>query len=115
MIGNGQALDLREPSSAEVTLASTSGGTLTLDNAQHFTGQIAGFAGRDQIDVGDIGFGAHSTLGRSPNPAGTGGTLLVSDGFHIANLALLGQYMAGSFAAASDGHGGTIITEPPPS
>jgi hypothetical protein len=28
-----------------------------------------------------------------------------------ANLALIGQYAATSFAAASDGHGGTVITD----
>jgi hypothetical protein len=26
---------------------------------------------------------------------------------------LLGQYMASSFVMASDGHGGTMITDPP--
>ena len=26
-------------------------------------------------------------------------------------IALLGNYMAGSFAAAADGHGGTLVTE----
>jgi hypothetical protein len=35
----------------------------------------------------------------------------VSDGAHTANLSLLGQYAASSFAMASDGHGGTLITE----
>lgn len=37
----------------------------------------------------------------------------MSDGTNTANIALLGQYMAGSFATASDGHGGTMITDPP--
>jgi hypothetical protein len=37
----------------------------------------------------------------------------VSDGTHTANVALLGQYMAASFATASDGHGGTLVTDPP--
>jgi hypothetical protein len=30
----------------------------------------------------------------------------VSDGTHVANIALFGQYLASSFATASDGHGG---------
>jgi hypothetical protein len=34
----------------------------------------------------------------------------VSDGANTANLALLGNYMASSFATASDGHGGTVIS-----
>jgi hypothetical protein len=38
--------------------------------------------------------------------------LTVGDGTHTANLALLGQYAAASFATASDGHGGILITDP---
>jgi hypothetical protein len=30
---------------------------------------------------------------------------------HMANIALLGSYMASSFAAASGGQGGTLISE----
>lgn len=36
----------------------------------------------------------------------------VSDGTHTAELALLGQYTADDFAASSNGHGGTLITDP---
>jgi hypothetical protein len=56
---------------------------------------------------------AHTTIGYSPNGANTGGTLNVSDGTHFAALSLLGQYIAGNFSIASDGHGGTLITDPP--
>jgi hypothetical protein len=44
----------------------------------------------------------------------------VTDGRHAAAIALLGNYMAGSFVTAADGHGGTLVTEalqahqPPP-
>jgi hypothetical protein len=41
--------------------------------------------------------------------------MTISDGFHAQSVALLGQYMASSFVMASDGHGGTMITDPPPS
>ena len=41
----------------------------------------------------------------------TGGTLTVTDGTHVANIALLGNYMASTFVTASDGHGGTLIAE----
>jgi hypothetical protein len=40
--------------------------------------------------------------------------LTASDGSHVAKIALLGQYMAGSFVASSDGQGGTLISDPPP-
>jgi hypothetical protein len=39
--------------------------------------------------------------------------LYVSDGSQSANIALLGQYTVASFTAASDGYGGTLITDPP--
>jgi hypothetical protein len=84
------------------------GGTLVLDLASDFAGKISGFGGQDRIDLADIGFGAQTTLGYSANGNG-GGTLTVSDAGHIAKIALLGNYMASSFAVASDGHGGTLI------
>jgi hypothetical protein len=62
------------------------------------------------IDLPNIAFGAHTTLAYSQNSAGTGGTLTVSDGRHAAAIALLGNYMAGSFVTAADGHGGTLVT-----
>jgi hypothetical protein len=63
------------------------------------------------IDLPNIAFGAHTTLAFSENAAGTGGTLTVSDGRHAASILLLGNYVAGSFAIAGDGHGGTLVTE----
>ena len=38
----------------------------------------------------------------------------MTDGRHAAAFALLGNYMAGSFVAVADGHGGTLITEANP-
>jgi hypothetical protein len=32
----------------------------------------------------------------------------------LANIALLGSYMASMFVASSDGQGGTIVVDPPP-
>ena len=63
------------------------------------------------IDLPNVAFGAHTTLAYAANATGTGGTLTVSDGRHAAAIALLGNYMAGSFAATADGHGGTLVTE----
>jgi hypothetical protein len=42
-----------------------------------------------------------------------GGTLTVQNGAEIANLALIGNYQAATFTSANDGHGGTLITDPP--
>jgi hypothetical protein len=43
----------------------------------------------------------------------TSGTLTVSDSIHTANVTLLGQYVTANFTKASDGHGGTLIGDPP--
>jgi hypothetical protein len=66
---------------------------------------------RQGLDLPDIAFGAQTTLAYAANANGAGGTLTVSDGRHAASIALLGNYMAGSFATAADGHGGTLLTE----
>jgi len=65
------------------------------------------------IDLADIAFGGPTSLGFSEAGNNTSGTLTVSDGVNIANIALLGQYMAGNFSIASDGSGGTLVTDPP--
>jgi hypothetical protein len=39
--------------------------------------------------------------------------LAVSGGGHSADITLLGQYLVGNFAPSPDGHGGTLITDPP--
>ena len=33
----------------------------------------------------------------------------MTDGRHAASFALFGNYMAASFTAAADGHGGTLV------
>jgi hypothetical protein len=53
-----------------------------------------------------------SFTGTSGNPS-FGGTLSVTDGSHTVNVALLGNYLASTFVASSDGHGGTSIIDPP--
>ena len=84
---------------------------LKLDDLQHFNGQISGFGGQDTLDLADIAFSSQLTLGYGANSDNSGGTLTVNDGVHVANLALLGSYMASSFVASSDGHGGTFIDQ----
>ena len=109
-VNNGAIVDLSGSSGAAVTFAGSSG-TLQLDHPASFSGTISGFAGQDQIDLTSIAFSSNTTLGYLPNAGNLGGTLNVSDGVHHASLALLGQYMASSFVTASDGHGGTLISE----
>jgi hypothetical protein len=99
--------------SAALTFAAGAAPTVKLDDTGEFRGTIAGFSGHDQIDLADIGFDRHTTLAYRANPNG-GGTSYVHNGWHSADIALLEQYSAASFAASSNGHGGTLITEPPP-
>jgi hypothetical protein len=109
-IANGSTLELAGAATGKATFAGPTG-SLQLNSSQAFSGKIAGFGGQDVIDLGDIAFGANTTLGYRENASDTGGTLNVSDGIHSAHIALLGNYMASSFATAGDGHGGTLITE----
>jgi hypothetical protein len=79
------------------------GGSVELGPAQAFP--------RHGLDLSDIAFGAQTTLAYSENSADTGGTLTLTDGRHAAAIALLGNYMAGSFVTAVDDLGGTLVTE----
>jgi hypothetical protein len=111
---NGGTMKFAIGCDANVSFGAGATETLQLDQSQSFTGSVSGFGREDQIDLGDIGFGTNITLSYTPNSGNSGGTLTVSDGTNTANLALLGQYVASAFATASDGHGGTLITDPPP-
>jgi hypothetical protein len=68
-------------------------------------------SGQDTIDFSDINF----TTPQAPSHSGTnsGGTLTVGDGSHTANIVLLGNYLASTFVASSDGHGGTSVIQVP--
>lgn len=97
-----------------VTFAGTSGALLSLAAPEDFSGTVAGLAGQDKLDLGDINGASVQT----PSYAGTSssGTLTVTDGTHTANIALLGNYLSSVFVAKGDGHGGTFIevtTHPP--
>jgi hypothetical protein len=109
-IADGTVLEVKVSDSGKVTFAGPTG-TLWLDRPSTFTGKVADFGAQESIDLAGIPFGAHTTLGYSENSSDTGGILSVKNGTHIAKLALLGNYMAASFVTASDGYGGTLITE----
>jgi hypothetical protein len=113
--GGTSLLEIFGPSAANLSFTSGSPGeAIKLDDSAAFTGTVAGLAAiSEQLDLADIGFSSRTTLGYTPNSANTGGTLIVSDGTRTANIALLGQYMASSFATANDDFGGTLITDPP--
>jgi hypothetical protein len=59
-------------------------------------------------DVANIRFGAQMTLAQAANAIGTS---MIADGRIATAIALLGNYIAGSFVTAADGHAGTLVTE----
>ncbi|MBR1343970.1 hypothetical protein JQ573_31265 [Bradyrhizobium sp. AUGA SZCCT0105] len=106
----GGTLELTGGSNAGVTFQGSTG-TLKLDNSASFSGTVAGMTGSDAIDFANINFASVHT----PTFSGTSasGTLTVTDGTVTASIMLLGNYMASTFATSSDGHGGTLVVDPP--
>jgi hypothetical protein len=93
-----------------------SGGILQLDSLMAFGGTISGFHLGDEIDLRGLAFTSGTTnlsWTQLTSGANASGTLTVSSGAAVETLTLLGQYSQGSFSATSDGHGGTVITDPP--
>jgi hypothetical protein len=111
-ISGKDSVEISGQSSQPVTFASGAAGELILANSQEFSGQISGLTSKDEIDLRDIAFGSQTTIGYSGSASQ--GVLTVSNGAQVAHLTLLGSYMASSFVEASDGHGGTLITDPAP-
>ena len=119
-VGAGATLELGAPCSELVTFGASTG-TLILGNSSisggqgtNFTGTVSGFGAQDVIDLPGIAFDAQTTLGYSSNSNGMGGTLSLTDGTHGAKIALLGNYIASSFALASDRQGGTMVVAEAP-
>jgi hypothetical protein len=102
-------LELFGPSTKRVSFVPGASGELKLDAASQFDGRITGFGRGDTLDLGDIAFGSNTTLAYQANRFNSGGTLSVSDGEHVAKLALLGQYTASSFVTSAGSTGGTAI------
>jgi hypothetical protein len=97
-------------------------GTLVLDQSVTFTAgfqnSIVGFGGQDQLDLRDIVYDPNTSKATfSENSDGTSGTLTVTGDLTKANfpasIVLYGDYTTANFALASDGHGGTLVTDPP--
>jgi hypothetical protein len=102
--------------SGAVTFAVSGGGTLRLDDSVHFGGLVAGFGKPDLLDLSDIAFTSGATMlswNQLTSGASASGTLTVSGSGNVANITLLGQYVVGQFTSASDGHGGTLVGDPP--
>ena len=109
VVAEGATVEIDGPGTQTVTFTGTTG-TLTIDHALAFTGQISGLAGSDALDLADVSYGGATTatfLGDT-----TGGTLTITDGTHTADIALQGDYLSSTWTLSSDGNGGTTVIDP---
>lgn len=112
MIGSGGTVHAYGGASVHNATFAGADATLVLDHAADFSGFISGWQDGNHLDLSDIQFGQGTTVAYTANANNSGGKLVVSDGAHTVSLSLLGQYTAADFALASDGHGGTVISDP---
>jgi hypothetical protein len=120
-IDSNTTLSISGATTATVNFANNHGNTgeLVINKAADFTGTITGFTGdgtpsnSDLIDLKDINFGSLNKENYIENGAGTGGTLTLSDGTRTASINFSGNYAFENFKFASDGHGGTLVIDPP--
>jgi Ca2+-binding RTX toxin-like protein len=85
-------------------------GALTLGDADHFSGSIAGFGGNNALHLADIAVNGGTTIAYATDTSGSGGVLTLSDGCNVAHLALQGSYATAGFHASADQAGGMLVT-----
>ena len=114
-IAAGASLDISAPSNETVTFNGGTG-SLVLNDPEGFSGQIIGFTGTapdaahsDTIDLVSINYNS-GQFAETYNSAT--GMLRVSDGTNTASITF--DDSNATFDFASDGNGGTLITDPPP-
>ncbi len=113
MISGHATLEIDGTNSGSVTFQSSTG-TLQLDHSSSFTGTISGFtgdgtlAGSDHIDLKNVNFNSLESAQLDAN-----GVLTVNDGVDTAHLRFDGSYQLANFKFADDGHGGTLVYDPP--
>ena len=106
----GGQIEFDAASTTAVRFDDNSVSSLVLGNSVHFKGVISNFGKLNtgqSIDLLDIASGSATFTAGSPNK------LTVTDGTHTAVLKFSGSYTAGNFHLSDDGHGGTLITDPP--
>jgi hypothetical protein len=109
-VADGASVEINGASAQSATFTGTTG-TLKIDHSVAFTAPVSGLAGADALDLADISYGAKTTATFSGNTIG--GTLTVTDGTHTAKILLQGNYLTSSWTLSGDGHGGTVVVDPP--
>ncbi|MDR3466110.1 MAG: hypothetical protein P4M07_09215 [Xanthobacteraceae bacterium] len=94
------------------TVFAVVGGGFAVNATQTSTSAATASSQPAGIDLSSVAFGADTTLAYAANSGNSGGALSVTDGTHAATIALIGQYAAVDFALSSDGHGGTLVSDP---
>ena len=110
-VSGSQVAEIFGPSNQNVIFAVGASGTLQLDAASGYTGNVSGLTQNDTIDLASLAYGPNMTVGYNGNAAG--GILTVSNGTQSAAIALLGNYTASTFTPSSNGQGGTNVVDPP--
>jgi len=109
-VADGGTAEISGTTAQPVSFTGTTG-TLMIDHSLAYTGQISGLAGSDALDLADLSYGPNTTATFSGNA--NGGTLTVADGGKAAHIALTGDYLNSGWTLSSDGHGGTLVVDPP--
>ncbi|WP_223442315.1 VCBS domain-containing protein [Pseudomonas sp. BF-R-19] len=107
-ISGSAMLEFAAASDQHVTFDSGAAGTLKLDMSAAFSGSVSGFTAGDKLEFGDVAFGANTQITYAANDTGTGGMLSVSDGAHVSQFALNGQYAAAGLQANAEGSGSEL-------
>ena len=96
------------PTAAQtVTFSAGATGVFKIDQAQNFTGTVAGLSTGKTIDLGNLVIGA-ATLTYAGSV--TNGVLTVTDGTITSTIKLTGNYNQATFHLANDGGGHTNVT-----
>ena len=103
---------MTQSSSENISFLSKSTGKLVLDEATGYTGKISGLGRTQSIDLADINFATAKISYAANNGSNSSGVLTVTDGTTTAHLQVAGTYTLASFKVASDGDGGTLLTDP---
>jgi autotransporter passenger strand-loop-strand repeat protein len=110
---SGGFLEVESGATATGIVTYAAGGTLQLDEAKTYGLTLTGFGVPGAIDFSAVAYASGTTSATYTSTGVGSGTLTVTDGTHTAQIALLGQYVTANFKLSADGHGGTLIVDPP--
>src|SRR5262249_41315496 len=116
-IDTDTTLQIIGASAENVTFAGSTG-TLVLSDPAEFTGTISAASGslssNDRIDLTNISYSTASIYSITYSSSTNTTTLVVTDGKSADTIKLAGNYTINtSWNFASDGHGGTLVFDPP--